>query len=34
MHDDFPCVSSIPVKLEIFFLGLLSEIVFSVTKEN
>ena len=34
MHDDFTYVFSIPVKFEIYFLGLLCEIVFGVITDN
>ena len=34
MHDDFICVFSIPMKFEIYFLGLLLEIVFGVITGN
>ena len=33
-HDDFPCVFSIPVKFESYFLGLPLEVVFGVITEN
>ena len=34
MHDDFTCVSSIPVKFEIYFPWLQKEIVFGVITDN
>ena len=34
MHDDFTCVFSIPVKFEIYFLGLPKEIVFGVITDD
>ena len=34
MHDDFTYVFSIPVKFEIYFLGILCEIVFGVITDN
>ena len=34
MHHDFPGVLSIPVKFEIYFLGLSLEIVFGVITDN
>ena len=33
MHDDFKCVFSIPVKFEMYFLGIPLEIVLHVSKK-